>query len=327
MSHQVFLETPPAGSEGGDVANKIGLTINPWAGKQLLRSDFDEMRAFLDEAVVAGFGYAELGGCGLGVVIGGQVQPARIAALRDALDGCPLRLTLHSSWHASGRTGNLLDATSASAQQLGLLADLEIAQAIGAEVLVYHAGVLPSLYSDGDALHAGMAAERTMLRILADDAGAKGVTIAIENRAPSSAILTRRSYGMRLDMVAEQVTEIDHPAVTMCLDTGHAFLAARYLRFDFLDAVREVAPVVGHIHLHDNFGRMAQQPDANPYELELLGEGDLHLPPGWGTIPLGEVLVNTFPLDPAVIIEMRHTRHYAEALTKTQDMLDRRARS
>ncbi len=323
MSHQVVAETSPI---DGEITNKIGLTVNPWAGKQLLRSDFEEMRTFLDEAAVAGFGYAELGGCGLGVVIGGQVQPARIAELRAALDGCPLRLTLHSSWHPSGRTGNLLDASSTATQHLGLLADLEIAQAIGADVLVYHAGVLPNRYSDGDALLAGMASEREMLRRLADEAGAHGVTIAVENRAPTSAVLTRRSYGMRLDLVAEQVTAIDHPAVTMCLDTGHAYLAARYLNFDFLDAVRTVAPVVGHMHLHDNFGRMALQPDANPYELELLGEGDLHLPPGWGTIPLAEVLANEFPQDPAIIIEMRHARHHAEALATTRSLLGTRVR-
>ncbi|MFD3460532.1 sugar phosphate isomerase/epimerase family protein [Nocardia fluminea] len=328
MSHQVFAHTSPNGSpNGGAIPNKIGLTVNPWSGKQLLRCDFEEMREFLDEAATAGFGYAELGGCGLGVVIGGRVQRSRLAALRDALAGCRLRLTLHSSWHSSGRTGNLLDTGTASAQQLGLLADLEVAAAIGAEVLVYHAGVLPNLYSDGAALTAGMATERTMLRDLADESGARGVTIAVENRAPGPAVLTRRSYGMRLDLVAEQVQQIDHPAVTMCLDVGHAYLSAGYLNYDYLAAIREVAPVVGHVHLHDNFGRMASQPDASPYELELLGEGDLHLPPGWGTIPLAEVLATTFPRDPAIIIEMRHARHYAEALDTTLRMLDVRARS
>jgi sugar phosphate isomerase/epimerase len=320
LSHpaKVAPEDSPADA---DLLSKIGLTVNVWADKQLLRSDFEEMRQFLDEAAAAGFGYAELGGRGLGVVIGGTVQQSRIAALRDALVDCPLRLTLHSSWYSSGRTGNLLDAGSAATQRLGLLADLEVAGEIGAEVLVYHAGVLPNRYSDGAELTAGMAAEREELRGLADEAGARGIMIAVENRAPTPAVLTRRSYGMRLDLVAEQVREIDHPHVTMCLDVGHAYLAATYLNFDFLPAVRAVAPVVGHIHLHDNFGRMARQPDGNPYELELLGEGDLHLPPGWGTIPLAEVLAVPYPLDPAIILEARHPRHHAEALATTRDLL------
>ncbi|MEU8897185.1 sugar phosphate isomerase/epimerase [Nocardia sp. NPDC048505] len=326
MSHQAFAHLPPNGSpNGGAVPNKIGLTVNPWSGKQLLRSDFEEMREFLDEAAAAGFGYAELGGGGLGVVIGGRAHRSRLAALRDALAGCPLRLTLHSSWHSSGRTGNLLDSASAPAQRSGLQADLDVAAAIGAEVLVYHAGVLPNLYTDGAALTAGMATERAMLRDLADESGARGVMIAVENRAPGPAVLARRSYGMRLDLVAEQVQQIDHPAVSMCLDVGHAYLSAGYLNYDFLEAIRDVAPVVGHVHLHDNFGRMAGQPDASPYELELLGEGDLHLPPGWGTIPLPEVLSTAFPRDPAIIIEMRHARHYAEALDTTLRMLEVRA--
>ncbi|MDO3648390.1 sugar phosphate isomerase/epimerase family protein [Nocardia mangyaensis] len=321
MSHKVFAASPSESIPNGAAPNKIGLTVNPWAGKQLLKSDFEEMREFLDEAAAAGFGYAEIGGCGLGVVIGGKVQRARIDALRAALAGCPLQLTLHSSWHSSGRTGNLLDPASARAQSLGLLADLEIAGAIGAEVLVYHAGVLPNRYSDGEELTAGMATERTMLRDLAEEAGARGVMIAVENRAPTPAVLTRRSYGMRLDAVAEQVALIDHPAVSMCLDIGHAFLAASYLNFDFAAAIAQVAPAVGHIHLHDNFGRMARRPEAGPYELELLGEGDLHLPPGWGSIPLTEVFSTAFPRDPAIIVEMGHARHYAEALATTRALL------
>lgn len=328
MSHQVFAASPPERIPNGAVTpNKIGLTVNPWAGKQLLRSDFEEMREFLDEAAAAGFGYAEIGGCGLGVVIGGTVQRARLDALRAAMAGCPLRLTVHSSWHSSGRTGNLLDTESAPAQLLGLLADLEIAGALGAEVLVYHAGVVPNRYSDGATLATGMATERTMLRDLGDEAGARGVTIAVENRAPTPAVLTRRSYGMRLDLVAEQVARTDHPAVTMCLDIGHAYLAANYLDYDFLDAVAQVAPQVGHIHLHDNFGRMASRPESSPYELELLGEGDLHLPPGWGTIPLPEVFATAFPRDPAIIVEMCHPRHHAEALATTRELLTARTPS
>lgn len=316
--------SPDGAPPGAALLSRIGLTVNVWAGKELLRSDFEEMRLFLDEAAAAGFGYAELGGCGLGVVLGGKVQRSRITALRDALAGCPVRLTLHSSWFSSGRTGNLLDAGSASVQHQGLLADLEVAGAIGAEVLVYHAGVLPNRYADGEDLAIGMATERRLLRDLADEAGAHGVMIAVENRAPTPAVLTRRSYGMRLDQVADQVREIDHPHVSMCLDTGHAYLAAAYLRYDFLTAVQEVAPLVGHIHLHDNFGRMAKQPDANPYELELLGEGDLHLPPGWGTIPLADVLAVPYPRDPAIIVEMRHARHHAEALETMRGLLPAR---
>lgn len=302
------------------VLTRIGLTVNVWSDKSL-RADFDDMRTFLHESAEAGFGYAELGGRGLGVVIGGEVQSSRLASLQDALADCPLRLTLHSSWFSSGRTGNLLDMGSTAAQRQGLLADLDVAKAIGAEVLVYHAGVLPSLYSDGEELAAGMAHERAVLRELADDAGERGVTIAVENRTPTATTLTRRSYGMRLDLVAEQVREIDHPHVTMCLDVGHAYLSARYLGYDFLAAVREVAPVAGHIHLHDNFGKMVRRPESDPYELELLGEGDLHLPPGWGSIPLAEIMAVPYPCDPIVIIEMRHVGHLAEGLAATRDLL------
>jgi sugar phosphate isomerase/epimerase len=296
------------------------MTVNVWADRSL-RCDFEDMRSFLTELGEAGFTHAELGARGLGMIIGGTVQPSRIAVLQEALADSPLRLTLHSSWSSSGRTGNLLDTTSTPMQRAGLLADLEIATAIGAEVLVYHAGVLNNIYGDGDSLASGMAVERHELRRLADRAGENGVMIAVENRAPTSAVITRRSYGLRLDLVAELVTEVGHPYVSLCLDTGHAFLAARYLGHDFLGAVRDVAPLVGHIHLSDNFGRMPPVPDADPYEMERLGEGDLHLPPGWGTLPLLDVLSVPYPRDPIVIVEIRHVRHYREALATTRRLL------
>jgi sugar phosphate isomerase/epimerase len=310
--------------DGRSRSLRLGITVNVGAD-QGLAPDFEAMRGFLPELAAAGFTYVELGAGGLGMVIGGSVQPARIAVLKEALRDSPVRLTLHSSWSRSGRTGNLLDTTSALAQRAGLQADLETAEAIGAEVVVYHAGVMMNLYGDGDSFAAGMAAEREELRRLGDQAAERGIMIAVENRAPTSAVIAHRSYGLDLVKVAEQVAEVGHPQVTMCLDTGHAFLAARYLGYDPLSAVRDVAPLVGHIHLSDNFGRVPPVPGADLREMELLGEGDLHLPPGWGTLPLAEVMAVPYPLDPIVVVEIRYVRHYAEALAATRRLLAERA--
>lgn len=321
-----FLNGPPrsAPSERGLQSPRIGITVNLGAD-QGLTADFDGLRGFLDEVAQAGYTHVELGACGLGMIIGGNVQPARIAVLKEAVRDSPLRLTLHSSWSCSGRTGNLLDTTSTPAQRAGLRADLETAKAIGAGVLVYHAGVLLNQYGDGDSFASALAAEREELRRLADQAAESGIMIAVENRAPTSAVISHRSYGLDLRRVAEQVAGVGHPQVSMCLDTGHAFLAARYLHDDFLSTVREVAPLVGHIHMSDNFGKVPPVPNADPREMEMLGEGDLHLPPGWGTLPLAEVMAVPYPLDPITIVEIRYVRHFAEAFTATRQLLAERA--
>jgi sugar phosphate isomerase/epimerase len=319
-----FGGSPGSGpGQRGPWAPRLGITVNMCAD-QGLAADFAGLGGFLTELAQAGFTHVELGAQRLGMHAGGRVQPARIAVLTGALGDSPLRLTLHSCWSGSGRLGNLVDTASASGQRAGLLADLETARAIGAEVLVVHAGVLLNQYGDGDALAAGMAAEREELRRLADQAGEAGIMVAVENRAPTPAVIAHRSYGLDPRQVAEQVAAVSHPQVTMCLDTGHAFLAARYLHHDFLSAVRDVAPVVGHIHLSDNFGRVPPVPSPEPHEMEVLGEGDLHLPPGWGTLPLAEVMAVTYPLDPIVIVEIRYVRHYAEAMTTMRQLLAER---
>ena len=84
------------------------------------------------------------------------------------------------------------------------------------------------------------------------------------------------------DLVA-QVTAVDHPNLGLTLDLGHLYLAARYCDFDFLEALREAAPHIRHLHVSDNFGRLGGVFDSMPVRIPY-GEGDLHLPPGWGAV-------------------------------------------
>jgi sugar phosphate isomerase/epimerase len=100
-----------------------------------------------------------------------------------------------------------------------------------------------------------------------------------------------------VEPVVRFVREVDRPNFRMCFDTGHAFLAARYFHFDFLEALRAALPLVGHVHLNDNTGvfeelRITDRPTYNQLPMGLrrtFGRGDIHLPPFWGTIPFEEV--------------------------------------
>lgn len=283
--------------------------------------ELDKLRPILAELKELGFTHAEIGSNGLGVIIGGKLQPSRLALLQEALVDKPLRLTMHATWVDTGRLGNLADITT-PAQHAAVQADLALAGAIGAEVLVYHSGMLRDPLGDDDAVTAAMKAEREHLRTLGDDAGQHGVLIAVENLNPTHEIISRRAYGLSLSALAEQIAAVDHPQVGICLDTGHAFLASRYLGFDFIDAVREISPLVDHIHLTDNLGRVGLA-DAGLNERYATGDGDLHLPPGWGEIPLEDFFSVPFPKEPTVILEMRShfARHYAEALEATRELL------
>jgi len=272
------------------------------------------LRDTIERMAEIGFSHVELGAKTLFVSIAGQVHPKRLEILRGELDGAPVRFTLHGTGVSSERAGNLVDVTS-TAQRRVTEADVALAGAIGAEVLVHHSGMLRDVYGDDDALAAGLRAERDALRALGDEAGQLGVRVAVENIDPVGRYVARRGYGLRLDRLANQVVAIDHPQIGICLDVGHAYLASRYVGFDYLAAIREIAPLVTHLHISDNLGRTQLDADADSTENLALGDGDLHLPPGWGDVPLAEIFAIPFPRDPIAILEIRGTyaTHYPEA--------------
>jgi sugar phosphate isomerase/epimerase len=284
------------------------------------------LRTVLAKTGSLGVTHVELRTKGLGVIVNGQLHSTRLAALREAIANSPVRFTAHGSRVGSAIVGNLFDL-STPAQRASVEADLALAGEIGAEVLVHHSGLLRDHFGDDRAVAAGRANERDALRELGDQAGRLGVRLAVENLDPVAPYIVRRAYGLRLDDLAEQILAVDHPSVGICLDLGHAFLAASYLGFDFLSAVRAVAPLVSHIHLHDNFGVVELDDSANPEDSLILGAGDLHLPPGWGSIPFDDVFAVPFLRDPIVTLELRaqFAEHAADAVATTRALSNRAA--
>jgi len=117
-------------------------------------------------------------------------------------------------------------------------------------------------------------------------AGDKGVLLVVENIEVEW-----------VDPVIELVSSVDSSSLRLAFDTGHAFLASHYFKFDFLESFKKAFPYLGHFHLSDNTGvfeelRITDRPtyDALPmgwrYEY---GRGDIHLPPYWGKIPYDEL--------------------------------------
>ena len=280
------------------------------------------LREVLDDIGQIGFTHAEISVKSLAVACGGKLLPRRLEALQTALDGVRLRLTVHGTNVSSARAGNLMDVTTPNQRRVAE-ADLDLAAAIGAEVLVIHSGSMRDSYLDDDALVLAMSAERDALRSLGDRAGRNGIRIAVENIDPVGAYLARRAYGLRLDALAEQIGRVDHPSVGICLDVGHAFVASTYAEFDYIAAIRRLAPQVVHLHLSDNLGRTQLDGTVDVNERLALGDGDLHLLPGWGTIPLREVFEIPFVQRPLVILELRphFAEHLPEALATTQDLI------
>ena len=232
----------------------------------------DGLSPVLECLAALGYTHAELSAKSLSVIINGALNPVRLAALQAALADRPVRLTVHGSAVSTPVVGNLMDVATPAQRQI-VAADIALAAAIGAEVVVYHSGMLRIAYGDEDAVAHGMAAERDALRALGDEAGRHGIRIAVENVHPTDLRILHRAYGFDLERLAEHVAQVNHPQVGICLDTGHGFLSARYFQFDYLAQVRAIAPLVNHVHLTDNFGRPLLDEHHNPEESLILGVG------------------------------------------------------
>ena len=58
--------------------------------------------------------------------------------------------------------------------------------------------------------------------------------------------------------------------------------------FDFLESIELARPLIKHVHIHDDFGKLAGL-DRRQIAFLSQGKGDLHMPIGWGEILYREV--------------------------------------
>ena len=236
-----------------------------------------------------GYDAVEISMDGTGLVFGGRLHPA---LLRDALDAFaryPFSYSVHSP-----SSLDLRDRRNRDAQMDLARAALQFSREVGARVLVIH-------FEQQSRDRADEAAFTDAILRLSDEAG--DVLLGVENIEVE-----------RVEPVLERVREIRRPNVVVTLDVGHARLAAAQFGFDFLDAIRGARPLVRHVHMNDNFGRYDPLRLENftlyrtqtPADTFPLGKGDLHLPVGWGSIPLGQVLALLDGYQGTVIHEYRY---------------------
>ncbi|MBA3793813.1 MAG: sugar phosphate isomerase/epimerase [Rubrobacter sp.] len=250
----------------------------------------------------AGTDFVEVWPQNLGVILGGDLDTNRLREVGDLLLEADLTYTVHAPLEV-----NLMDLTSHGLQRDVLDASLRFAKGIGAEVVVCHAGQRVGTRDARHSMRDQLSAERSALRGAGDLAGELGATIAVENYYPERPILRGAVYDYSVwpSQLADQISAVDHPAVGICLDVGHAALAAGFFGFDFIEECRTMAPLVRHVHLHDNLQRTNLTGEPQVSEHTAYGLGDLHLPPGRGTIPLEDLFRRMdFPEKPRCCVEL-----------------------
>jgi sugar phosphate isomerase/epimerase len=249
---------PPL-SDVGDAAGRLGLDqpAGWWPTTPRLKS-----------YEAAGFGHLQVRMPPRGVLSDDRLLVAHAVTLRDSLRLTGLRLILHAP-------DDLLAGSTEHDTQID--GALRYAAVAGSDLLVYHGARVP-IASAG--VRERLRDEERSLRRAAVQARELGVRIAIENLAPVYPGAEHVSHDPAA--VAALVGRLDSDHVGMCLDVGHAHIAAGLAGCELVELIEPVLEHVILFHVHDNFGARMDAPRAGGIEPVRL---DLHLAPGAGSVP------------------------------------------
>lgn len=232
-----------------------------------------------------GCSHVEISARRLDIIVGGRLNGPAVRRAVRMIDRHGMAPVLHAP-HAI----NLMDRARRDMHLAVAEASIEFCRITGCASMVIHSGKaqLQEWVVQRDTL---LSEERDLLRRLGDLAETAGVNLAVENLIASPANGNTLSYGADPFALTRQLAAVDHPRVGACLDFGHAFLSAATLGFDFLGACEALSPHVWHLHLHDNFGRPGGGTGISDGGDEVaMGQGDMHAPMFWGTIPWADLL-------------------------------------
>lgn len=268
-----------------------------------------------------GFDYIELAPHGLDVILNGELNFKRVEETRQILNQFALKYTVHAP-----NDLNLGDFKRKDIQYRIFEACIEFTSLIGADLIVYHSGVRMPYEEDYD-LERIVQIEASELKELAQKAAKKGIQIAVENANPTPREIfsgKNHSYGSCIKKLTDQIKSINEDNVGICLDFGHAYLAAKFYKYDFFEAIEYAAPYVNHFHIHDNFGKVMSSNRPYMY-LYPFGEDDLHLPIGWGEIPYNKIFSSIdFPRPKVLVFELkpRYFKEAKECIVNVKKMLN-----
>lgn len=272
------------------------------ANTQAATADPDALRRTIHRIAACGLTHAELNLSRAFAIANGRVIPAQLAGLKRACREGGLAYTVHAPLRI-----NFYDTDHLELQKDVVRSALDITAEVGATLLNVHCGFSPPevFRTERERL---LRLEVETLAELADYASSAGVTLAVENTFPEP----HTGDVPDLPTLADQIHQVDSPALCGCLDVSHAALMARICDRDLLEDISAFAPVVGHLHLNDCFARERWDQLMPPSDHLAFGSGDLHLPVGWGGIDWNAVGAR-LPLTRPTVVILEVASHYWDA--------------
>jgi sugar phosphate isomerase/epimerase len=206
--------------------------------------ELDSLHADLIRLASIGVDTVELGLTSIDLISGGRIIEERAQRLVAITEQFDFRYTVHGLV-----SSNFMDPATQRYQLDAAKALIEVCDRIDARVIVQHGGnIRPGQIED----RAGAdLRERDALVELGDFAKQYGVRVALEN------IFTTEfgQYRQTPAEIAETVKAVNHPNVVALIDFSHAYIESTFRGLDFREQIRAMAPVTGHLHVHDSFGR------------------------------------------------------------------------
>lgn len=253
----------------------------------------DRLKEKLAQVLEAGYQAVELPIQGMRIIENGVIDPGRLEAYAELLREFPLRYTLHAPFDL-----NVFRPDDIGFEQRLLLACLDVAGAVGADLLVVHVGrfvgeeqfLYPQTwprYTDADK-RLLLEREAAIMREAGEYARQRSVRIGMENVRPYLDC-PDYCYSVIPAQLAEQVAAIGHPNVGIALDVGHLYLSLHMYGLSLQRELEAMVPYIIHLHVHDNYGKPNYSTEKNQYELLPLGRGDMHMPIGEGAVPMAEI--------------------------------------
>ena len=241
--------------------------------------DLSDLDKALERIAGVGASHAELTLCSEDVIVDGRILEPQAKRLETICARYRLGYSVHGPIAM-----NLMDETRLDLHKAAQRAMIELAGRVGADIVVHHTGrASQAIAPEIDRL---LALERTALVDLADTAQQHGVRLAVENIFPE----TIGEFTCDPFQLADQLRAIDHPAICGTMDFSHAYIMATSRGLPYIDSLKAFAPLVNHLHVHDSFGRPQEMKTYSVAERVAYGQGDLHLPLGWGGIPWDEIV-------------------------------------
>ena len=250
------------------------------------------------------------------VICGKKINLPELKILKETLHNKDLNYTVHGELSV-----NLLDQESFEDHKEVLKRDIEVSGEIQASHLVTHFGqTTNTIYENKDLYNSHLNKQKDCYSELGEFAEKHNVTLAIENLFP----FTKKNYAPLPKEIAEQLKDIDHPRIKCCLDISHAYINCTFRNRHFFEEIKYMAPLSEHIHMHDSFGLIEKIWAYVPAEYTSYGQGDLHLPLGWGDIPFEKIFQEIkFPNKLNLNFELpeRYLKYFLENIKEAKKLI------